>query len=95
MVKKQYRVLKKFHLHPSIENQLRRASLSVCLNLAEGTAKSGLRDRKRFFNIAYTSQKEVQMIIELEEINQAKDIANQIAAQLYRLQQNAPTKPVT
>lgn len=90
MAKKQYLILKGYKLHFVVESQLRRAALSVCLNLSEGSAKKGLKDRIRFFNIAYASQKEVQMIIELEELNQAKDIANQMAAQLYRLQQNAP-----
>lgn len=90
MAKKQYFILKNYKLHFVVESQLRRAALSVCLNLSEGSAKKGLRDRIRFFNIAYASQKEVQMIIELEELHQAKDIANQMAAQIYRLQQNAP-----
>lgn len=63
----------------------------MCLNLAEGNAKHGLKDRRRFFNIAYASQKEVQMILKLEEKSEAFEIADKLAAHLYKLQLRAPT----
>ena len=41
-----------------IRDQLERASLSIYLNLAEGSGRTG-KDRVRFFRMAYGSLKEV------------------------------------
>jgi len=49
-------------------SQLRRASISVCSNLAEGSSRSGFRDQLHFYNISYSSLMEVlnQLIISLD-----------------------------
>ena len=46
-------------------SQLRRASISICSNLAEGNARKSLKDRANFFQIAFSSTMEVlcQLII--------------------------------
>ena len=44
-------------------DQLRRASLSVPLNIAEGSGKSSLQERRRFFEIARSSALECSAII--------------------------------
>jgi len=57
-------------------NQLRRASISICSNLAEGNARTSALDRAHFFQIAYSSTMEVinQLIIsnDLEYVSEIK-----------------------
>ena len=42
-----------------IINQIRRASLSICANIAEGTSRSTEKDKARFINQAFSSAIEV------------------------------------
>lgn len=58
-----YKQCKKQNLSYSIKDQLVRASSSVALNLAEGNQRFSIRDKRKFFNIALTSLREVQCII--------------------------------
>jgi four helix bundle protein len=48
-----------------LADQLRRAAASVPLNFAEGSGKSSLRDRQRFFLIAKGSACEVAAIFDV------------------------------
>lgn len=48
-----------------ITNQLRRASVSVASNLAEGCARKSLIERKRFFEISRSSLVEVDTQLEI------------------------------
>jgi four helix bundle protein len=48
-----------------VKNQLGRASLSIVLNIAEGSAKLTNRDRKSFFVIARGSTFECAAIIDI------------------------------
>ena len=45
-----------------LKEQLRRASASVCLNLAEGSAKPSRADQRRFYFVALGSLRESQAI---------------------------------
>jgi len=69
-----------------LKDQLLRASLSVCLNLAEGSAKSSIKDRKRFYGIALASLRETQSILEIinSEI-EVRQLANNVGGCVYRL----------
>ena len=49
-------------------NQLRRASLSIPLNVAEGAGKTGNLDKKRFYGIARGSTLECAAILDALEI---------------------------
>jgi len=71
-----YTITKKF---PKAETyglvqQLRRASISISSNLAEGSSRNTYRDKARFTNIAYSSLMEVlnQLILskDLDYINE-------------------------
>ena len=60
-VKEVYRLLAQF---PDFEmynltNQIRRAAVSVSLNIAEGTSRNSLKEQSRFSEVAYGSPLEV------------------------------------
>ena len=48
-----------------IKDQLNRASLSIALNLAEGSGRTSKRDQKRFYSIALGSVREVQALVKI------------------------------
>ncbi len=87
---KLYQQVKTLKLKGAVRDQIIRASMSVCLNLAEGNNRNGLKDRKKFFNIALTSHREVQALIEMEELSELTELADIIGAQLYLLHRNCP-----
>ncbi len=68
-----------------VRDQLLRASLSICLNLIEGSAKQTAKERRRFYYIALGSQRECFCIIELEQLHKLKDSADKLGASLYKL----------
>ena len=51
-----------------LTSQLRRASVSVCSNLAEGSSRNSFKDKARFTEIAYGSLMEIlnQLILSLD-----------------------------
>ncbi len=78
----------------ALKDQLWRASYSIVLNIAEGNGKRSIDDRKRFFEIARGSCFEcaacidiltVCKLIDQEEINQGKTMADRIAAMLTKM----------
>ncbi|HEX4923456.1 MAG TPA: four helix bundle protein [Bdellovibrionales bacterium] len=70
-----------------IKTQLVRASSSIALNLAEGSAKPTEADRQKFYNTAFGSCREVQAIIHIERatMSHLAKQADVLAAHLYRL----------
>jgi four helix bundle protein len=80
-----YKDCKKTNLPAYSKDQLRRASFSIALNLAEGAARSGLKDRVKFYNISLASLREVQSIIKLEELRHLESKADILGACLYKL----------
>ena len=69
VVKRTYKLLKKF---PSEEryamcDQLRRASVSVTSNIAEGVNRFSVKDKSHFIEIAYGSLMEVSSQFEIAE----------------------------
>ena len=83
-VKKLYPNLSK--IENPFKDQLKRSSLSIALNLAEGFAKTGA-ERKRFYRIAYGSAKETKCCMEILGL-ELKDI-DQLCAMTYKLEKNA------
>ena len=68
-----------------IQDQLLRASLNIVLNLAEGSAKSSAKDRKRFYEIALGSTRETQAIVNLLNETKATVLADQVGACVFSL----------
>ena len=83
-----YKDCKNQKLAYSIKDQLIRASSSIALNLAEGNQRHTLKDKRKFFNIALTSLREVQCIIKLEEIEKIERKADHLGAMLFALNRN-------
>ena len=79
---KLYRHLKKDQIiAPFIKNQLGRASLSTMLNIAEGSAKYSIRDRKNYFIIARASAFECASLLCF--LYEEGDIPNDLNSDLY------------
>ena len=82
-----YREAKTVKLPHSLKDQLLRAASSVCLNLAEGSAKPTEKDRAKFYAIAFGFCREVQSLIvmEAETLGKLHPIADRLGGSLYRL----------
>ena len=72
-------------LKGSLRDQLKRASESIVLNLAEGSAKPSPAERKRFYRMSLGSLREIQAIFDLQEMTLLKVEADQLGAHLYKL----------
>ncbi len=62
-----YQCTKDFPLfeEQNITSQIRRAAVSVPLNIAEGSAKASKKEFLNYLNIAYGSAKEVEVLLQL------------------------------
>lgn len=83
-----YHDCKKVRITGELQDQLHRASLSVCLNLAEGTGKRTQKERARFFTIALGSLREVQALIQILDLPELDGKADQLGAYIWKLRQN-------
>ncbi len=68
-----------------LKDQLERASLSVVLNLVEGSAKTTAKERARFYSMSYASLRETQALLEIMNQKEAGILANQLGGMIYRL----------
>jgi four helix bundle protein len=80
-----YRECKEVKLTPSLRDQLTRATESIVLNLAEGSAKPTPKDRARFYTIALGSYRESQAILSLANQDNVLAKHDQLGACLYKL----------
>lgn len=83
-----YANVKPITLPYHLKDQIVRASSSICLNIAEGSAKPTEKDRKRFYRIALGSCREVQAVIEMERLKAIHELTDRLAAHLYKLCKN-------
>ncbi len=79
-----------------ITSQLRRAAVSVTANIAEGSAKQGSREKRRYFDISLGSLAEVDYLLLLsrdlgfldleawEKLTEQRDLAGKLLWGLYR-----------
>ncbi len=68
-----------------IRNQFERASLSIVLNLAEGSGRLSVNDKKRFYAIALGSLKETQCLLLLLNEQGLLTQSNHLNAMLINL----------
>jgi four helix bundle protein len=70
-----------------LKEQLQRASSSVALNLAEGSAKPSPKERARYYRIALGSFRECSAILELLEARRPEldELTDSLARHLYKL----------
>ncbi|MFA6457769.1 MAG: four helix bundle protein [Patescibacteria group bacterium] len=91
-----YQITKKFPREEifGMTNQIRRAAVSVCANIAEGNARSGEKERIQFFNFAKASLVEVDCLGELafeqnyfsqKDFDELLELINKTAYLLIRL----------
>ena len=85
-----YKETRKLKLKGEIKDQLNRASLSIVLNLAEGSGKESTKDRKRFFQMAFCSIREVQAILEILENSEMTASMDLVAAHCFKLIKSLP-----
>jgi four helix bundle protein len=78
----------------NLEDQMKRAIISVVLNISEGNARRGVKERARFFAIARASASEVASCIDIaealrlideSEASSFNDRLLQIVKMLYKL----------
>ncbi|MDH5380374.1 MAG: four helix bundle protein [Cyclobacteriaceae bacterium] len=65
--------LKNTKLDKAFKDQLRRASFSIMLNIAEGNSRRTTNDRRNFFVIARSSAIECAAIVEFLELSEQID----------------------
>ncbi len=80
-----YKDCRKTVLPAYAKDQLVRAAMSIALNLAEGSGKATLKERIRFYTMALGSIREIQSLIELEELNRLRPSADHLGACIYKL----------
>ena len=80
-----YRECQKLTLPHHLKDQLSRASLSICLNLAEGSAKPSQKEKRRFYAIAFGSCRETQALLEIVGERDLHKLSDRIGGCLYRL----------
>ena len=80
-----YQEAKKVKLPYSLKDQLLRASSSIALNLSEGNDRYSLKDKRRFFNYALTSLREVQTLCKLENLKELALKADRLGAMIYNI----------
>jgi len=82
-----YLECEKLPLKNPIKDQLQRASLSITLNLAEGSGRSTRKDKRRFYVIALGSTREVQAIVKIIKNHGLVQNYDQLGALVYGLVQ--------
>ena len=99
LITEKYRLTRNFPKEElfGITNQLRRASVSVTSNIAEGASRKSRIERKRFYEISRSSLVEVDTQLEissvldyvtLKELDKTGEILNELFAKTTRLLEN-------
>jgi four helix bundle protein len=70
---------------PAIRGQLSRASLSIVLNLAEGSAKPTPKERRRVYAIALGSLRETEALLHILRARPELSLVHRLGGCVYRL----------
>src|SRR5262245_51134914 len=68
-----------------IKDQLSRAALSIVLNLAEGSGKPSIKEKRRFYAISLGSMRETQAILQVLGNQRMIGLAHRLGGMIYRL----------
>jgi len=89
LVTKIYQVTKSYPPEEKygIVNQMRRAAISVCSNLAEGSSRKTVKDQALFYNISFSSLMELlnQLIISVDLGWLQKDSFLEVRTEIERI----------
>jgi four helix bundle protein len=85
LAKEFYQECQKLKFKEPLGDQFERATLSIVLNLAEGSGKPSKRDRKKFYAISLGSLREVQAILDLTNQSELLIKADRLGANIYKL----------
>ena len=85
-----HRECKQVKLPASLRDQLKRATESIVLTLAEGSAKPTAKDRARFYSMAMGSFRECQAILSLARQTEILQRFDCLGGCLYRLARSTP-----
>ena len=88
LAKEFYKECKKVKLNGAMKNQFERASLSIVLNLSEGSGKPTRKDRARFYFIAYGSLRETRTLLDLNGNMELNTKADKLGAYIWKLAHN-------
>lgn len=85
-----YELSEKSDSKGNLRDQLLRAASSISLNLSEGNGKFSVKEKKRFYKMAYASLKESQTILRLLKISDDTLLgkADHLGASIYKLIQS-------
>src|SRR4051812_43588458 len=83
-----HRKCEELSVRGELKDQLGRATLSIVLNLAEGSGKLTMKDRRKFFSSAFGSLREVQACLELVSSVELTALADETGAHVYKLLKN-------
>ena len=72
----------------AMNDQFQRASLSIVLNLSEGSGKPTKKDRARFYWISYGSLKETRILLELNGNDDLLSQVDILGAHIWKLAHN-------
>lgn len=83
-----YQECRRIKLSGAMKNQFERASLSIVLNLSEGSGKPTRKDRAKFYFIAYGSLSETRTLLDLSGNNALETQADKLGAYIWKLAHN-------
>jgi len=83
-----YKNSKNLYIKEPLRNQFQRATLSIVLNLAEGSAKTSSKERRKYYRISLGSLRETQTILDLIDHKKLIKEADTLGAFLYKLCKN-------
>ena len=80
-----YLECEKLKLKNPVRDQLLRASLSIALNITEGSGRQTSKDKRRFYSIAMGSLRETQTLVKITNNQELVERYHRLGALVYGL----------